>query len=306
MTRDRILVTGANGNLGRALLRELGPERALAAVRAGRTVLPGFEQVTLGADGALPAEVLARCDAVINAAGSVTGSEAQLAEANVRLPAALAQAARAAGVRKFVQVSSFSIFGAAEQIDETTADGPINDYGRSKAAAEAAILPLARDGFAVECLRLPFMFSAEKPALLGPLLKLATRLRVLPVAAERPFQRSMITYADTARQLVASSERDTGGTVSVADPRLFDYPLLQRILSEEAAIRISLLSLPRLAVAGVDRLLPTVGRRLFRSSVLSPRFNLAGKQPLNLEHELRQLVRAGYGRGRGRTFAQLS
>ena len=306
MTRDRILVTGANGNLGRALLRELGPKRAFAAARAGRATLPDFTQVTLGPDGALPADALARCDAVINAAGSVTGTGAQLAEANVQLPVALAQAARAAGVRKFVQVSSFSIFGAAEYIDETTEEGPINDYGRSKAAAEAAILPLARDDFAVECLRLPFMFSADEPALLGPLLKLATRLLVVPAAAERPFQRSMITYADTARQLVASSERTTSGTASVADPRLFDYQLLQRILSEEVAIRISLLSLPRLVVAGVDRLLPTVGRRLFRSSVLSPRVNLAGKQPLNLEHELRQLVRASYGRGRVSTFAQLS
>ncbi|WP_283419582.1 sugar nucleotide-binding protein [Sphingopyxis sp. Geo48] len=295
MTRDRYLVVGANGELGQALLRELGPERAIAATRKADTPLPGFEHVRIGQDGTPPAGTLARCAAVINAAGSATGDKPTLQSANIDLPRAIAHAAKDAGVPRLVQVSSFSILGAAEHIDDRTVERPINAYGRSKAAAEHVLLGNSDDAFSVECVRLPFLFSAAKPSLLAPLLSLATRLRHLPAASGHPVRRSMITYADAARQLANAARSGTGGISFAADPRLFDYDLLGVVLVEEARMRLRIVSLPRIVVAGADRLFPAIGRRLFRSSVLDPRANRAGNQPLGLEDELRKLVRSTYG-----------
>lgn len=296
MARDRILVVGANGALGQALLHELGPMRAIAATRPGRTALSGFAHVKLDSDGLPPVGALADCRAVINAAGMVRGTDAELEAANVALPQRIAQAAKAAGVQKLVQVSSFAIHGAAELIDGNTGETPINAYGRTKAAADALLLAQAAEGFAVECLRLPFMFSATKPALLGPLLALASRLRVLPTASHPPVRRSMISYAGAARQLVDCAGTAASGKAFAADPLLFDYRLLASVLDQEVGLNLRLLPVPTSIVMGVNRLLPATGRRLFRSSILDARSNRCSNETLGLEAELRQLVRNRFNR----------
>lgn len=296
MTRDRILITGANGELGRTLLRELGPQTAIAATRTGAAPLPEFEHAPLGPDGAPPADALARCRAVINAAGSVTGDQAALDAANVRLPLTIATSAKAAGVAKMVQVSSFAILGTTEYIDGATPEQPVSAYGRSKAEGDRAILALADDGFAVESLRLPFMFSATKPGLLSPLLTLATKMRILPVTSGNPFRRSMLTYGGAAKQLADCAATDHSGKSFAADPLLFDYPLFTSILADEAGVRVRILTIPQAIASGVDRLLPAVGRRLFRSSILDTQANRARGGHLGLENELRRLVRARYNK----------
>lgn len=294
MTRDRILVTGANGNLGQAVLRHLGPERAIAATRTGKAALPGFEHVGLTADGVPPADTLARCRAVINAAGSVAGDDAGLDAANIRLPLSIAGAAKAAGVSKMIQVSSFAILGVAEHIDHQTPERPISAYGRSKAEGDRAILALADEGFAVESLRLPFMFSAEKPGLLSPLLALAGRTRLLPSVSGNPLCRSMLTYTGAAGQLVECAMTTGSGKSFAADPLLFDYSLLTAILAEEADLKVRLLPVPGFVASTIDSLVPAIGRRLFRSSILAPQANRARGQQLDLESEIRRLVKARY------------
>lgn len=296
MSRNSILVVGANGELGRALLHELGPYTAIAATRTGHSPFPGFDHAPLGPDGVPPATALARCRAVINAAGSVTGDDSTLETANIRLPLEIARAAKIAGVAKMVQVSSFAAVGSVEYIDADTPEQPINAYGRSKAAGDREILRQAADGFTIECVRLPFMFSATKPGLLSPLLSLSDRLRLLPRRADRPFRRSMLTYRDAARALITCTTDSRNGISFAADPLLFDYSLLATILADEADRTVRIVPVPGPVVVAINGLVPAVGRRLFRSSVLAPSANRAGERPLGLEAELRQLIRNRYDR----------
>ena len=268
----------------------------IAATRTGRSPLPGFEHARLEPDGTPPASVLARCRAVINAAGSITGNRATLDAANIRLPLAIASAAKMAGVAKMVQVSSFAIAGNAEHIGASTPERPINAYGRSKAAGDQAILALATERFQVECLRLPFMFSVNKPGLLSPLLSLSDKLRVLPAPADRAVSRSMLTYADAARVLIACATDRRGGLSFAADPQLFDYSLLAAALVEETGRRVRIVSVPGPIVGAINWLVPAIGRRLFRPNVLSSSINRAGERPLGLEAELRLLVGNRYAR----------
>lgn len=294
MTRDRFLVVGANGELGQALLHELGPGKAIAATRKADAPLPGFEHVQIARDGTPPAETLSRCAAVINAAGSVSGNDAMLLSANIDLPQAIVRAAKKAAVPRLVQVSSFSILGAAEYIDDRTEERPITAYGRSKAAAEQMLLKHSDDAFSVECVRLPFLFSSTKPGLLASLLSLVTRLKHLPEVSGHPVRRSMISYADAARQLARAARSEASGISFAADPRLFDYRLLGAVLAEEAGITLRIISIPRSLASAIHRLFPAAGTRLFRSSILDPRVNRAGHQPMSLEQELRKLVRSAY------------
>ncbi|HEV7232748.1 MAG TPA: NAD-dependent epimerase/dehydratase family protein [Sphingorhabdus sp.] len=284
------MVIGANGVLGTAILQQLGKDTAIAATRAGRLPLPGFDHVQLGPDGVSPSVDLTRCRAVINAAGVVRGDRATIEAANIQLPMAIATAAKAAGVAKFVQVSSFSVYGAVELIGAETPEFPTSAYGKSKAHGDAALQALADDRFAVESLRLPFMFSSSKAGLLGPLLSAVDKFGVLPDVAGRPVARSMMTYSDAAATLVDCARDSKTGISLAADPQLFDYHLFKAVLEQAAGRRFSIISVPGKLADLIAWTLPPVGRRLFRSSKLDERCNRAGNLPLGLEHSLRDLA----------------
>ncbi len=294
MGRSRILIVGANGELGRAVMQVLGPERAVAATRNNAAGLKGFDHVFLAKDGTPPAGMLVECDAVINAAGRITGDQVMLDAANIDLPRKIALAAREAGLRKMVQVSSFSAFGTTELIDAMTRDRPTNAYGRSKVAGDLAIQGLATADFAIESLRLPFMFSRQKPGLLSPLLTLAQTFRMLPAVKGKTIRRSMLTYADAARTLVSSASDHRSGTTMAADPMLFDYPLLVKLIGEETGQKVGIFSIWEPFAKTVEAVLPGIGRRLFRSSVLDQSVNRIDDKLVGLESELRALVRHRY------------
>ena len=151
-----VLVTGASGFLGRAVVREL-----LAGGYAVRT-LQRTPSRTEGAADVLGSvtdlEVVARAvtgvDAVVHLAAKVSlaGDAADFERVNVGGTRTLLDAAQAAGVQRVVHVSSPSVAHHGDSIvgdDAGPADPALarGDYARTKAAAE--LLALARDGAAL-------------------------------------------------------------------------------------------------------------------------------------------------------------
>jgi nucleoside-diphosphate-sugar epimerase len=135
----RILVTGAGGYLGGAIVRRLGarPDVALTA-DAGR--LDSRATIAERLRAAAP-------DAVIHAAGRTVGSAKALHAGNVaataNLAAAIAEAAPDCGL---VLLSSAAQYGPSPGRTPWTEAGPCRpggDYGLSKLAAEAAAFAAA-------------------------------------------------------------------------------------------------------------------------------------------------------------------
>ena len=296
MNGNRIIVTGATSLLGGALLRELTPDRAVAAIGPDETAPPGYAEVRIGDDGHITAGSFADCAAVINVAHSVDGDAAELERINVLFAEQIAHCARAAGVARMVHLSSFAIFGDARHIDGSTPDAPVTPYGHSKAEGERRVLGAASGDFGVEAVRMPFMFSAENPGSLRQLVAMAEKLRRLPEAKSDPLRRSMITYRSAARFLIARSGMQGSGWCCAADPRPFDYELLAGMIRAETGTAIRPLAMPFFLTAAVDTLLPSLGRRLFRSNLLAPALNAAKEQVSEIESELREVIRTRHGR----------
>ncbi|WP_298459794.1 NAD(P)-dependent oxidoreductase [uncultured Cellulomonas sp.] len=144
-----VLVTGASGMLGRAVATAiLARGHAVRTFQRGAADLPGAvdERGSL-TDPAAVARAVEGCTAVVHLAAKVdvTGPEAEYRAVNVEGTRTLLAAARAAGVRRFVMVSSPSVAHVGSSIvgepagpaDPARARGP---YARTKAAAELAAL----------------------------------------------------------------------------------------------------------------------------------------------------------------------
>lgn len=287
-----IMVAGANGVLGQKLLELLGPERAVAGTRRENWNAGPFEHVSLVNDAALNEIDWRRFRVVINVADRVRGSLPELTDANVIFPVKLARAARTGNVLKFVQVSSFAVYGAPEFIGADTPELPATAYGRTKAKGDRQLTALATKSFEVASVRFPFLFDLQHPAFFAQLFRLIKFMPVLPVSPI-PTRRSMITYTDAARTLISVAESRYSGILHSAAPRLFDFELLTKMLLDEAEFRLRSVPLPNVLVDLVKRTAPAIHRRIFQSSILCPDINIANDviRIEGIESSLGQLVR---------------
>jgi nucleoside-diphosphate-sugar epimerase len=151
-----VAVVGASGFVGSAVVRALvaggGTPVAVPAPRLRTAARDadalGREAAILAQDGedGLGLDGLAGSDVVVIAAGvpDATGSDTdQLVGAHALLPAVVFAAARRAGVRRVVHVSSAAVQGAAELLDETADRAPESPYAVSKALGEEVLDRLA-------------------------------------------------------------------------------------------------------------------------------------------------------------------
>jgi UDP-2-acetamido-2,6-beta-L-arabino-hexul-4-ose reductase len=141
-TNRRVLITGANGFVGKNL-----------SVRLGE--LPGFTVLSFvrGDDvGRLP-ELVAECDAVVHLAGeNRPRDEAAFAQVNTGLTVALCEAVAQAMARSGRAIPL--LLASTTQVERD------NAYGRSKLAAEEAVASLAKNtGNPCVVFRLPGIFG---------------------------------------------------------------------------------------------------------------------------------------------------
>lgn len=191
-----ILVTGATGFIGGALTAELAARGATvrAAVRRPGTEVAGAAEVVAVGDLGLEtdwAEAVAGCDAVVHLAGRAhvlkeSGDPAPLFQAVNRMAARrLAEAARAAGVKRFVFVSSIGVHGLDSgkgAISEASPILPETPYAQSKADAEGDLRGICAAGpMALTVVRPPLVYGPGARGNFGRLVKLVESGLPLPL-----------------------------------------------------------------------------------------------------------------------------
>ena len=155
MNRQRILVLGGSGFVGRHVCEQLVRAGHLVTVPTRRTnraasvqTLPGLTVLESKAfDASTLAGLMAGHDAVVNLIAVLHGDEDRFERMHVQLPQQIAAAMRQAGVSRLVHVSAL---GADPQ-------GP-SMYQRSKAGGETA---LQGQGLDLTVLRPSVIFGAE-------------------------------------------------------------------------------------------------------------------------------------------------
>lgn len=186
----RILVTGASGGLGLSLVRE-ARARGYAVLATGRSIGAGARLEAMGAEfvaadltgSAVDLRALARgCASVIHGAAlsASWGARADFQRINVAATAALLEAARLEGCRRFVFVSSPSIFAAfRDRIgiggDDEPSAPPLNDYARTKLEGERLVLAANNPQMATAAVRPRAIVGPDDKVLLPRLAALASR-----------------------------------------------------------------------------------------------------------------------------------
>ncbi|MDE1145486.1 MAG: NAD-dependent epimerase/dehydratase family protein [Azospirillaceae bacterium] len=272
----KIVVTGATGFVGRALLPRLlaGGHEVVAAVRSdGVGLPPGVTAVPVG-DLTGPvdwAPALTDAHALIHLAGlahqrNVTPTA--LEALNVTATLRLAQSALDAGLRRLVYVSSVKALGdqsPGRPLTERDTPRPDDAYGQSKRAAEEALTTLLPvDGpLSLAILRPPLVHGPQAKANMAALLRLATRWPVLPLGGIAN-RRSLIGVETLADAITRAAERpDVTGTFLVTDRPALSTTGLVATLAAAAGKHPWLLPLPGAvwrALGGLPRLGGVVDR----------------------------------------------
>lgn len=178
----KVLVTGASGFLGQATataVRDAGHE--VRTFQRRPSGVAGVQDVAgTMTDDAAVARAVEGVDAVVHLAAKVSlaGDPADFARVNVDGTRALVDAARRAGVARFVFVSSpsaahtgSSLVGAGAGVAEP--QHARGDYARTKAAAELLALDADAPGFAVVAVRPHLVWGPGDTQLIGRIVERA-------------------------------------------------------------------------------------------------------------------------------------
>lgn len=201
---SRILVTGASGMLGAGVARALAARGDEVVVMQRRDSGLGLAQVCGDiADPSAVRRAVEGCEAVIHLAAKVSlaGPLAEFHRINVEGTRNLVQAARQAGVRRFVQVSSPSVAHAGSALVGAGA-GPADPvrarghYARTKAEAECIALAADSADLSVVAIRPHLVWGPGDEQLIARIVARAKAGRLVLISGGRALIDT--TYLDNA------------------------------------------------------------------------------------------------------------
>lgn len=171
-------------------------------------------------------------DAVIHAAGIAhVGYKDEMRDeymkVNRDLTLDIARAAKAAGVKQFVFLSSIIIYGPAAKagqtryISATTKPAPENAYGESKLLAENGLKSLSDGDFSVAILRLPMVYGDGCKGNYATLSKYADLLPIFPALCG---YRSAVSVENLAEKLRICIKKQLSGTFFPQDAEYATTP----------------------------------------------------------------------------------
>lgn len=222
----KVLVTGSSSHLARVLLPLLCAEDSISSVTGVDIAPPHFSHAKFQADICDIREprlknILPGHDALVHLAYVVLRGrmpEAEMADINVLGSYRLFQAARDAGIKRLVHLSSAAVYGKGENLSEESPYAPLDGflYGIHKAELERLL-----EADIPECVRLrPHVILGRNAQ---PLLLKLLNLPLYP-SLPRPYARLQCVHEnDVARAVLMAIRHDVHGPFNLAADNSFSY-----------------------------------------------------------------------------------
>ncbi len=215
----KVLLTGSTGFVGSALLTELQELPSFRVVAAVRSTAASDGVMVVGSiDGTTDySSALNGVDVVIHAAArahimrdEVADPLAEYRKVNVDGTLNLAKQAAAAGVKRFIYISSIKVNGESTSLlpafAETSAVAPEDPYGVSKHEAEEGLRSLAQEtGLDVVIIRPPLVYGAGVKANFLSLVKLSATGLPLPFGSVNN-KRSMVYVGNLVSFIICCAQ----------------------------------------------------------------------------------------------------
>jgi nucleoside-diphosphate-sugar epimerase len=250
----KVLLTGGSGFLGSHVAEALsrGGHQARALVRRSSNVkhLQGLSGVELAfgsiEDAASVARAAEGMDGIIHVAGIVKAkSEDEFRDVNVRGTRNAVEAARAAGVRRFVYVSSLSVAGPSMDGSAVPVGSrnPLTAYARSKLGGEDVVRE-AKDALHAVILR-PTMIYGPRDTESFAFFQSVSR-RFLPFLGDGTNKLTVTFGADCADACVAALSADvpSGSTYFIDDGEVYVWRDMlgdiEAAMGKKALVRVSI------------------------------------------------------------------
>ncbi|MGN8121686.1 UDP-glucose 4-epimerase family protein [Pseudomonas sp. 22082] len=260
MIGTQVLVTGATGFVGEALVFRLLRDKVFSPVAAvrGETRLSGLCRVVafdMGDRALLPP--LAGIDVVVHCAARVhvmndlaEGALERFRKINVEGTVRLARSAAEAGVKRFIFVSSIKVNGEMTlpgvvfKADDLPA--PLDPYGLSKREAEDALRAISVEtGMEVVVIRPPLVYGPGVGANFLSMMRWLERGAPLPLGAIHN-HRSLVALENLVDLLnvCISHPEAAGNTFLVSDGEDLSTTQLLRRMASALGVKPRLLSIP--------------------------------------------------------------
>lgn len=208
-TKHRILITGANGQLGRAFVSSLDNDDSFDVHACGHSDLDiRDEKAVSQALADFDADILVNC-AAYTAVDAAEDHPDQADAINRQAVAALARACRQNTV-KMVHFSTDYVFDGQSRrpYRESDATAPLNVYGRSKLAGEKAALTICPDALIIRTAGVYAAWGHNFVRTIYGRLKDHTPLRVVADQLMSPTEAT--TLADAVRDIIVSGKNASG------------------------------------------------------------------------------------------------
>jgi UDP-glucose 4-epimerase len=252
----KILITGANGFIGTHLCHELSNRNVgfrATARRANENNYADFISCDLETTDSLD-QLMDGCDTVVHLAGRahVTSDESQekYQVANEFVTQRLANAAAQNGIERFVYLSSIKANGESSgpglPIRQSDTPNPLDNYGRSKLAAELALQEICRvNSMDYVIIRPTLVYGKGVKANFSALISAVKRGLPLPIATVKNV-RSMIGINNLTDLIIAASTnpKATNQTFLASDGIDTSTPALVRLIAESLNRRARIFPFP--------------------------------------------------------------